>query len=410
MGSTAVPRKKTKINMNNQSSDMISVMRAPGTVSLGSTDAGLPFAQWDMLNTDNRRHAVFRSILSVAVLFLTHGAFGQLISNGGFEDGLPDGWPPAQWTMSGDFYHWTNPSKAHTGSQYAYFGLGVDGITPLTNGSGSIEQSIPFMADTAPMTLSFWLWVASDEPSTSPRDHLYVEVLSNSGSLLATLADYSNADKAGQLSSVTPRYFQKTYSLASFTGQAIRIRFRGTTDASAGTIFRLDDVRTCTYFLWRPSEPLGPGRTNLSLWVYTDGGCPWTVISPENWISVIFGTSRLGGGSFNLILDANTSTSPRTGTIRLLGQAGVAVATAWIIQSGASNSGFLSGIRVSNGLVQFTLNGPQGGSYIVQASQDFLTWMPISTNTIPAGGFAPVADRPDPDRLARFYRAVPSAP
>jgi hypothetical protein len=134
------------------------------------------------------------------------------------------------------------------------------------------------------------------------------------------------------------------------------------------------------------------------------------VISFDSWISVISGYSRLGPGSFELILDANTGTSARIGTILLLGQGTVPPAPFYLTQSGASNSGFLSGVRVSNGLAQFTLNGPQGGSYIVQASQDLLTWMPISTNTIPAGGFTPVAYPADPSQRAQFYRAVPSAP
>jgi hypothetical protein len=141
-----------------------------------------------------------RSSALVGILFLARAASAQLISNGAFEDGLPPGWPPALWNATGDFFHWTNPDKAHTGSQYAYFGIEADGTTPLTNGSGSIEQSIPFIADMPPVTLSFWLWVTSDESSSSPSDHLYVEVLPDSGSLLATLADYSNLDKAGHWS------------------------------------------------------------------------------------------------------------------------------------------------------------------------------------------------------------------
>ena len=142
------------------------------------------------LEPDARRHAVPVAVLSVAALLVARAAFAQLISNGGFEDGLPSGSPPAQWQVTGDFFHWTNPSKAHTGSQYAYFGIAADGTTPLTNGSGSIQQSIPFIADTPPMTLTFWLWVASDEPSSPAYDHLYVEVLGDSGALLATLAEY----------------------------------------------------------------------------------------------------------------------------------------------------------------------------------------------------------------------------
>jgi hypothetical protein len=365
------------------------------------------------LESDARRHAVSVTVLSVAALIVAHAAFAQSTSNGGLEDGPPPGSTPADWIVSGDFYHWTNPSKAHTGPQYAYFGIAADGTTPLTNCSGSIEQAISFIADTPPMTLSFWLWVASDEPSSPTCDHLYVEVLSDSGSLLATLAEYSNADKTGPIASSVPAYQQNSFSLAPFAGQPIRIRFRGSTGAGAGTIFRLDDVsvqtQACTYSLSMPSEPLGPGRTSLSLIVNTEEGCPWTVISPDNWITVISGDSRIGPGSFELIFDPNTSPSSRIGTIVLLGQAGVPVLTADIPQPGASNPGFLTGMRVSNGLVQFTLNGPQGGIYIVQASQDLFTWMPISTNTIPAVGFTPVSDRADPPRLARFYRAVPSA-
>jgi len=348
-------------------------------------------------------------------MLVAHAASAQLISNGGFEDGLAPGSRPAQWNASGDFFHWTNPAKAHMGSQYAYFGIAADGTTPLTNGSGSIEQSITFIADTPPVTLSFWLWVASDEPSTSPRDHLYVEVLSDSGVLLATLANYSNADKTGPLASLSPAYQQKSFSLAPFASQPIRIRFRGSTGSGAGTIFRLDDVnvqgQTCAYsFLSVPPGALGPDRTNLYWAVMTDGGCPWTVTSPESWIRVTSGDGRLGPGSFVLNINANTTTNSRTGTVLLLGQGNVTVATAHVVQTGSSNSGLLTGIRVSNGLAQFTLNGPQGGSYIVQASQNLLTWTPISTNTVPPGGFAPVADPADPLRLARFYRAVPSAP
>jgi hypothetical protein len=84
----------------------------------------------------------------MGLLLVGHAASGQLISNGGFEDGLAPGSPPAQWNTTGDFFHWTNPGKAHMGSQYAYSGIAADGTTPLTNGSGSIEQSISFIIPT----------------------------------------------------------------------------------------------------------------------------------------------------------------------------------------------------------------------------------------------------------------------
>ena len=201
-------------------------MPAPRTCCLDATKATLLSAQRSTLYT-GQGQTVFRSVLSVALLFLAHTAFAQLISNAGFEDGLPPGTPPAQWNTTGDFFHWTNPAKAHTGSQNAYFGLAADGMTPLTNASGSIEQSINLLADAAPMTLSFWLWIASDQPASEAHDHLFVEVLSSSGSVLATLAGFSNADAANPFASMTPAYVQRSYSLAQFVGP-VRIRFRGT--------------------------------------------------------------------------------------------------------------------------------------------------------------------------------------
>ncbi len=120
----------------------------------------------------------------LVVASLARAASAQSINNGGFEDGLPPDTPSAQWNAAGDFCHWSNPGKAYTGSQYAYFGLAADGVTPLTDASGSIEQTINLPADAVPPTLSFWLWIASDQPATAVRDHLYVKVLDNSDSLI----------------------------------------------------------------------------------------------------------------------------------------------------------------------------------------------------------------------------------
>jgi hypothetical protein len=62
-------------------------------------------------------------------------------------------------------------------------------------------------------------------------------VRSTTGTLLGTLATYSNADET------TPgNYSQKSFSLASWSGQTVRLQFRATTDFSLPTSFRIDDV------------------------------------------------------------------------------------------------------------------------------------------------------------------------
>ena len=88
----------------------------------------------------------------------------ELIVNGGFESGLPS------WTQTASFYTFNNSARAHSGSQYAYFGVAVNGTTPLTNGAGSIYQTVTIPAGATAATLTFWLWVASDEGTATPFD------------------------------------------------------------------------------------------------------------------------------------------------------------------------------------------------------------------------------------------------
>jgi hypothetical protein len=65
---------------------------------------------------------------------------------------------------------------------------------------------------TATGTLSFWLKVASDETTTTTAyDTLKVQVRNSSGTVLATLATYSNLNKGTS-------YVQKTFSLAAVQG------------------------------------------------------------------------------------------------------------------------------------------------------------------------------------------------
>jgi len=229
-------------------------------------------------------------ITVVAIVTLSFASFGQawaqteLIVNGGFESGL------SSWTASGSFYYWNNPARAHSGSQYAYFGVASDGATPLVNGSGSIYQSISIPSGATSATLSFWLWVASDEGTTVAYDYLYVEVLNSSGSLLATLATYSNRDKSGSFSSTTPAYQQKSLSLTAYAGQTIRIRFRGTTDYRTATIFRLDDVsvsstvpppaaRIDSYSPSSPVEVTVGSSTTISVTFTNTGNTAWSFIA-----------------------------------------------------------------------------------------------------------------------------------
>jgi len=54
---------------------------------------------------------------------------------------------------------------------------------------------------------------------------------------LATLATYSNVNKG-----TAGVYSQKSFSLAAYKGQTVRVQFRSTMDSSVTSTFRVDDV------------------------------------------------------------------------------------------------------------------------------------------------------------------------
>ena len=73
---------------------------------------------------------------------------------------------------------------------------------------------------------------------TVQNDQLAVEVRNSSGTLLATLATYSNLNK----SSAGTYVVRSGFSLARYAGQTVRLQFRATNNATLPTTFRLDDV------------------------------------------------------------------------------------------------------------------------------------------------------------------------
>ena len=154
----------------------------------------------------------------------TPGGGSELLTNGGFEGSA------SPWVGSGTGYFYTaNGSSPHGGTGYIYFG-----VNNSVTGQAYQQVSIP---SNAAGTLTFWLNVTSSETGTTAYDNLYVEVRNTSGTLLSTLATYSNANKG-----TAGAYTQKSFSLAAYKGQTVRIQFRSTTDSSVTTSFRVDDV------------------------------------------------------------------------------------------------------------------------------------------------------------------------
>ena len=153
------------------------------------------------------------------------GGGSELLTNGGFEGSA------SPWAGSGTGYFYiANGSYPRGGTGYIYFGT-KDSVS----GQSYQQVSIP---SGATGTLSFWLNVTSNETTTSTQyDMLFVEIRNTSGSLLKTVATYSNLNKG-----TAGSYSQKTFDISAYKGQTVRVQFRSTTDSSATTTFRVDDA------------------------------------------------------------------------------------------------------------------------------------------------------------------------
>jgi hypothetical protein len=161
---------------------------------------------------------------SSTVSFSVTNAASQLIVNGGFESGT------GSWTASSGVITSDSAQAAHAGSWKAWM-----------NGYGAahtdtLYQQLAIPSSASSVSLSFWLRIDSAEATTTTAyDTLKVQVRSSSGAVLATLATYSNLNKGSS-------FVQKTFDLAAYKGQTVRIYFEGVEGSTVATSFIVDDV------------------------------------------------------------------------------------------------------------------------------------------------------------------------
>ncbi|MGW3136419.1 hydrolase [Streptomyces sp. NPDC001139] len=148
----------------------------------------------------------------------------QLLGNNGFESGS------TTWSASSGVITNSTGESARSGSYYAW----LDGYGSATTDTLSQSVTIPSGCTTA--ALSFYLHVDTAETSTSTAyDTLKVQVLNSSGTVLGTLATYSNLNAASG-------YTQRSFNLASYAGQTVTLKFTGTEGSTLQTSFVVDDT------------------------------------------------------------------------------------------------------------------------------------------------------------------------
>jgi hypothetical protein len=169
--------------------------------------------------------AVTRAYAAVNVgADIPEGAQLDLIKNGSFESGTTG------WTASANVIGSSTRQAAYDGSNVAY--LGGKGSTNTT----SLAQTFTIPASATQATLSFALHIDSAETTTrSVYDKLAVTVKNGAGTVLGTLATYSNLNKAAG-------YTIKSFSLLPYKGQTVTLSFVATEDSSLQTSFVVDKV------------------------------------------------------------------------------------------------------------------------------------------------------------------------
>ncbi|MFK2919767.1 PKD domain-containing protein [Dyella koreensis] len=156
------------------------------------------------------------------------GGGSQLIVNPGFETGAATPWSMTSGVLCSN--SGCSGETAHGGTWFAW----LDGYGSAHTDTVSQQVAIPSGKTSA--TLTFYLHIDTAETTTTTAyDKLNVQVLNSSGTVLKTLATYSNLNKG-------TGYTQRSFDLSAYIGQTVTIKFTGTEDSSLQTSFVLDDV------------------------------------------------------------------------------------------------------------------------------------------------------------------------
>jgi hypothetical protein len=156
----------------------------------------------------------------------------ELLGNKGFEGGATN---PSPWVLTSthtpiDIINSSASEPPHGGT----FDAWMNGWGTTTTDTMLQQVTIPSTATSA--TLSFWLHIDSAETSTTTAfDTLTVQVRSSAGTVLQTLATFSNLNKAAG-------YQQHSFNLNAYIGTTVQIFFLGQEGSKLQTSFVVDDT------------------------------------------------------------------------------------------------------------------------------------------------------------------------
>ena len=206
---------------------------------LQSTDTTAPYSwSWNTTTAANGSHALSTKAYDAAgnvgtsatvSVTVSNTTAQQLLGNPGFETGTA-----SPWTISTGVLNNSTSEPAHAGSWDAW----LDGYG--TTHTDTLYQQVTIPSTVTSATLTFWLHIDTAETTTTTvYDTLKVQIRNSSGTVLATLATYSNLSK-------NTGYAQKSFDLTSYKGQTIQVYLVGAEDSQKQTSFVVDDFALTT--------------------------------------------------------------------------------------------------------------------------------------------------------------------
>ena len=225
------------VSVTATASDNVGVTRMEiyidGALKTSNTNATSLTYSWNTTTFANGSHTIVSKAYDAAnnvgtsstiTVTVSNGTVQQLLGNPGFETGTASPWVASSGVVTN-----STSEAPHGGTWKAW----LDGYGSAHTDTLYQQVAIPATVTTA--TLTFWLHIDTAETTTTTQyDKLTVQVRNSSGTVLATLATYSNLN-------ANTGYAQKTFDLSAYKGQTVQIYLVGTEDSVSQTSFVVDD-------------------------------------------------------------------------------------------------------------------------------------------------------------------------
>jgi hypothetical protein len=165
----------------------------------------------------------------------------------------------------------------------------------------------------------------------------------------------------------------------------------------------------CSYALSAPSATFGAAAGAGSVGVTAAGGCTWTASADVAWITITSGGAGAGNGTIAYAVAANPTTTPRSGTLTVAGQAHT------VSQAGATCSYALlpaSGSYPPAGAVDsFAVSAPRGCAWSAASGAGWVTVTAGATGDGPGTvAFTVATNGAAASRSAAIALSVPTGP